>query len=236
MKSYLTKTIAFVLVSLLLSVGIKAQNNKPVHQKAYITNSQLLWKKAINESDNDLDRAIAHYGILVSTMADKDEEAFDQYIDTTIDLLEKLEERKATKAEALALKAAVYGLIMAYSPWKGMYYGFKTSNAIEKAMELGPDNPVVLCMKANNLYYTPENYGGDKQAAVQRFQQSIEQFESTNTENENWLYLYALVHLGQSYKAVGNIEAAISTYERILEITPDFQYVSQVLLPKTAKK
>jgi len=169
-------------------------------------------------------------------MATQDEDLFDQYVDPTLGMLSSLEEANEYNAQSMALRAGVYGLIMAYSPWKSMVYGIKSSNNLEEAMELEPDNPLVLATQANSLYYTPESFGGDQQKSAELYAKSIALYEQQTNHKENWLYLQTLANAGQVYSAIGQKEQAIQFYEKALGIAPNFYYVSKVLLPKAQAK
>ena len=56
-------------------------------------------------------------------------------------------------AESYALLSSCYGQKIGMSPWKGMILGIKSGNAIDKAVELSPDNPRVWLIKAINTNY-----------------------------------------------------------------------------------
>jgi len=231
----LTTMIITIIVMMYSSKSV-GQNVDQLMKKAYVTNSKTLWKQAVTKSEGDLwTSALAHYGLLIGTMSDQDEALFDEYIDRTLDLLKKLEEEPAYTAEALAIRSGVYGLIMAYSPWKGMVYGYKSSSCLEKAYELAPKSPIVLSLQANSLYYTPTAFGGDKVEASKKFEQSVALFEE-GAVNDNWMYLYTLANLGQAYHAIDKDEQALAIYNQALELAPDFYYVSKVLKPRVQKK
>lgn len=226
------------LLAIVFSAGVyplQAQNSKELMYKAYLLNSEALWKQAISHTNDTWEKALASYGLLNNTMATQNEEVFDDYLDTTLDLLEGLENDKIHKAEALALRSSTYGFIMGYSPWKGMYYGSKSSSAIDKALEITENSGIVWMVKGSSLFYTPETFGGDKLEAEKAFEKSIQSFEAKGDVSNNWLYLNALASLGKTYNANGKKELAIATYEKALAIEASFTWVSKVLLPQAKK-
>lgn len=235
MKNLITRILASILI--IYSTIANAQSMDQLMKKAYVTNSKTLWKQAISKSDGDLwGSAQAHYGLLISTMTDQDETLFDEYLDQSLSILDQLEEQPKHKAEALAIRSGVYGLVIAYSPWKGMVYGIKSSNCLEEAYELDPNSSVVLSLQANSLFYTPAAFGGDKEEAIRKFEKSIELFEANESVDNNWMYLYTLANLGQAYHATDKDDQALAVYNQALELAPDFYYVSKVLRPQVQKK
>ncbi len=227
-----------VLLTLLLGLGIyslTAQNKNETTYKAYLFNSEALWKQAIVKAKNPWQKALAHYGLLSNTMSDQNEDLFDEYVDITLNLLEDLEETNGYKADVNALRSSIYGFIMGYSPWKGMIYGPKSSSAIEKALKLGENSGIVWMVQGGSLFYTPESFGGDKVEAEKAYEKSILLFESANDTTNNWLYLNSLANLGKVYHTNGKKDKAIAIYHKALKMEPEFNWVSKVLLPQAQK-
>ena len=87
-------------------------------------------------------------------MRSQDEDLFNSYLDATIDNLEAIKTIHA--AEAKAVLASVYGLQLAYSPWKGMFLGPKSSSLMEKALKANPSSPLIWKLYGNSKYHTPD--------------------------------------------------------------------------------
>ena len=51
--------------------------------------------------------------------------------------------------------------------------------ALEKAKSLNPENPRVPMLEGQDLYYTPEEYGGSKEKAKVLFEESMKKFEAS---------------------------------------------------------
>ncbi|MBK6263577.1 tetratricopeptide repeat protein [Marivirga sp. S37H4] len=237
MKNNILKFALMLVVFNMILTGVKAQVKTTMY-KAYLTNSEALWKQAFNQAssgNNPEQLAHAYYGLLNNAMASKNEELFDFHIDKAIEYLEKLEEQNTHKAEAMALRSSLYGFIMGFSPWKGMYYGPKSGSAIEGALKLDKESGIVWMVKAFSLLYTPEAFGGNKLQAEKAFEKSISTFEMKGDTISNWLYLNTLAGLGQTYLANEKKKEAIATYNKALAIEPEFTWVSKVLLLKASK-
>jgi len=225
------KVSTIVLVVMSSVMGLNAQSIDSLMYRAYLLGSDHLWETALNSSKNKepLQKAIAYYGILNNTMASSDEETFDHYVDQALNFMESMEEEGTNKAEALAFRSAIYGFIMGYSPWKGMYYGPKSSGAMEDALDASANSAIVNMISGTSLYYTPDTFGGDKRKAIEAFEKAVMLYEQQGYKG--WLYLNTLGHLGNAYKAVGQKQEAIATFEKALDIEPDFRWVSKQLLP-----
>jgi tetratricopeptide (TPR) repeat protein len=230
MKIFKTVFAIVVLVAVTLESS-KAQSFDSLMYRAYLLNSHSLWELAL-EQQNDKDslqKAIAFYGLLNNTMVSSKEEIFDKYVDPALEYLEFMEKQEVHKAEALALESSIYGFIMAYSPWKGMYYGSKGSSAMEDALDSDGNSAIVNMISGTSLYYTPETFGGDKRKAIVAFEKAVKLYEQQGYRG--WLYLNTLGNLGNAHMEVGQKQEAISTFEKALEVEPDFKWVSKKLLP-----
>ncbi|NQZ77032.1 MAG: hypothetical protein HRT61_13155, partial [Ekhidna sp.] len=132
-----------ILFTLVLTVTVSAQNSSEVQYSAYLKASKTLWEKSVQMAKKEsgaksFETALAMYGLLNNTMADQDEETFDEYKDEAIDLLKDLIDENPQWGEPRAVLSSTYGLVMAYSPMKGMILGMKSSSLMEDAVELQP--------------------------------------------------------------------------------------------------
>lgn len=209
----------------------KAQQKDTVMYQAYLLSSESLWEAAVNQYDEkpSLQKAIAFYGALNNTMISSNEDGFDKLVDRALEYLESMEDQDIHKAEAMAMRSSIYGFIMAYSPWKGMYYGPKSSGVIENALKTDSESSIVNMVSGISLFYTPESFGGDKQSAIKAFEKSVNLYEQQ--QYQGWLYLNTLANLGMAYQAVGQSKKAIEVYEKALSVEPNFRWVSSQLLP-----
>lgn len=249
MKNY---KLTLQIIGCLLFMSIVNQSHaqraeiKETTYKAYLNKDMDLWKKGAKMSQEAYDKnstnsslmdlAMAQYGVLNATVIEKDEDIFDDYEDAAIDNIEKLMDSDNKWGEPKAVLSSIYGLKMAYSPWKGIYLGSKSSNLMDKATRQSKESPVVWKLYANSKLYTPESFGGDKTEAAQAFEKAITLFEKVPEQTKNnWIYLDALAHLGITYMKLDKPKKAQEVFEKALEVEPEFNWVKYILLPQVTK-
>ena len=205
-----------------------------------------MWKKAIEAKEEALAKepknsrlryeiVLAQFGMLNATLRKKDEDLFDAHVDEAEKNLKSLIDDQKKRGEPRALLSSLYGLKLAYSPWKGMYYGPKSSGLMEEALRLNPNTPLVQKLYGNSKFFTPEAFGGDVAEAIAAYEKAIALYEKHHYTKHNWFYLDAIVFLGQAYSRSGNHAKAIATYEKVLSIEPEHGWVKYELLPKERK-
>jgi tetratricopeptide (TPR) repeat protein len=233
-----------LLIAFLATVSLAATAQDLADEKmyqAYLNLDKALWKKAVEirqqeskQTPSDVNKqfklAFAQFSLLTSTMATQDETLFDDYIDSTKELLGKLIENEKISAESKALLSATYGLQMAYSSIKGITLGSKSSNLAAEATTISRNSAIAWRMYGNNKYYTPSAFGGDVKEAITAFEKSVKLFESKPEGlKSNWLYLDTIVLLGQAYLKNEEKSKAIATYEKAISVEPSFTYAKSLL-------
>lgn len=161
------------------------------------------------------------------------------FIDDGIDQLQQCIESKPDFAEAHGLLSSLYGNKIAVSPFSAMTLGPKAGKAMNRALELEPNNPRNYLIQAWSAYYTPKMFGGSKEKAKKYFEQAIACFDSVKVTDPllpNWGHDEAYAWLGVAQMQDGELEAAKSHFERALAINPDYGWVKYVLLPELQKK
>jgi len=237
---------------LAFSQPVNAQLQEAAMYTAYIgtaeiatTNAQ--WDKVVadrqetfknnNSNTNRWNLVLAQYGLMGSTMRNRDEKRFDKYYEAAEVHLQALAKDDVMKAEAKALLSALYGLKMGYAPMAGMALGPKSSGLIEDALKLAPQSPLAWRIEASSKMYTPSMFGGDMDEAIEAFVKCIGLFEKQpETLKNNWMYLDAHVFLGQAYTSEGQTANAIAIYEKALKLEPNLGWVKYDLLPKAKQK
>lgn len=223
-----------IIISMLVAtVSLSAQGPNETQYAAYLKASKTLWEKSVKEAkkehgDKSFEHAIALYGLLNSTMASQDEETFNFYKEETVDLLKELIEDNEKWGEPRAVLSSVYGLVMAYSPMKGMFLGMKSSSLMEEAVDLQPESPLVQKLFAGSKLYTPEMWGGDPEKAKESFQKSLTLFDENDKES-NWLYLDTMMGLAMAYQKVGEEENAIETLEKAIAMESQYYWAITTL-------
>ena len=91
--------------------------------------------------------------------------------------LDKAAEISKDNAEILILQKMIHGLKMMVDPQaRFMSEGMLGADALSKAAKLDPENPRITLLKAEDVYYTPEQYGGSKAKGLELFQKAKDQF------------------------------------------------------------
>lgn len=87
-------------------------------------------------------------------------------------------------AEILVLQKMIHGLKMMVNPQERfMSEGMLAADALSKAEKLDPANPRITLMKAEDVYFTPEQFGGSKQKGLELFQKSLDQYKTYQTKS-----------------------------------------------------
>ena len=87
-------------------------------------------------------------------------------------------------AENLILQKMIHGLKMMVNPQERfMSEGMLAADALSKAEKIDAGNPRITLMKAEDTYFTPEQFGGSKARGLELFQKSLEQFKIYKTKS-----------------------------------------------------
>ena len=93
-------------------------------------------------------------------------------------------------AENLILQKMIHGLKMMVNPQERfMSEGMLAADALSKAEKIDAENPRLTLMKAEDTYYTPEQFGGSRARGLELFQKSLDQFKVYKTKSAldpNW--------------------------------------------------
>lgn len=82
-------------------------------------------------------------------------------------------------SEIHLLQKMVYSLKMMVNPQERyMTFGTKAQEELTIAEKLNPDNPRVDLIKAEDTYFTPEQYGGSKTKGIEQFKTALEKFNT----------------------------------------------------------
>ena len=141
--------------------------------------------------------------------------------------------RKLDMAETHALRSSVIGQLIGSNPLRGMTLGPKSSAAMDRAVELGPNNPRVWLMRGMSAMFTPGMFGGGQDKADAYLTKSIALFatDKPTPPAPAWGHADAWIWLGQLRQQQGRIADARKAYNTALEIQPGNGWVRHVLLP-----
>ncbi|EJL76220.1 hypothetical protein [Chryseobacterium populi] len=93
-------------------------------------------------------------------------------------------------AEIHLLKKMSYSLRMMVNPQQRyMTDGTKAAEELKIAEKLDPENPRIALIKAEDTYFTPEQYGGSKTKGIEMFKQALAKFNAYTPKTSldpNW--------------------------------------------------
>ena len=104
--------------------------------------------------------------------------------------IDKAEALSPNNAEIFLLKKMNHGLKMMVNPMeRWQTEGQAAQVALNKAKKLDPENPRISILEAEDLYYTPEQFGGSKSKGIELFKKALEQFKTYKIKSSvdpNW--------------------------------------------------
>ena len=247
------KRCLLVSLLLLLTSFLVGQNQLGVQARAliyngYIYNQSSNWNKglsnfkaAFSKDNKDMkllyEYALAEYGMIGYCLASKSCKDIDNRIEEAIKHVKQILDQDEDNSPAQALMGGLLAMKIGQSPAKAIFIGPKSSSFIDDAVESDPNNPSAWVEMGNMRFHAPSLFGGDMKEAIECFKKAIELFERTPSRKKtSWLYLHAYAWLGKAYEELEEYDKAKSTYRRILEIEPRFQWVKQELVPQLAAK
>jgi tetratricopeptide (TPR) repeat protein len=101
----------------------------------------------------------------------------------------------------------------------GMRYGQRSTDELDKAIELDPKNVNAYVSRAISYYYTPDSFGGSKSKAVEMLKKAVE-IDSLSDSPHIWL---AIFHLDG-----GRRDEALSEINLALRANPDRVFTRHV--------
>ena len=108
----------------------------------------------------------------------------DPLADKAEELLNKAEAISKDNSEIWITKKMLASLkMMGNATARFQQYGPIAAAALETAKKLNPENPRVYLMEGEDLFYTPEQFGGDKQEAKKRLETAISKFGTFKAES-----------------------------------------------------
>ena len=104
--------------------------------------------------------------------------------------IDKAEALSPNNAEIFLLKKMNHGLKMMVNPMeRWQTEGQAAQVALNEAKKLDPENPRISILEAEDLYYTPEQFGGSKSKGIELFKKALEQFKTYKVKSSvdpNW--------------------------------------------------
>ncbi|AZG74956.1 hypothetical protein [Shewanella livingstonensis] len=140
-----------------------------------------------------------------------------------------------TSADSQALLAAVYGMQIAVDNSKGMTLGMETTQLLQQATELEPNNPRVSLVKAINAFYTPGAFGGGLDKAQTLASQAITLYDLP-CDTICWGHAEAYTWRGLAKQEQGNLSGAMQDWQAAMDIDPQYGWAKFLLNQQAAKQ
>ena len=244
------KAIALMLMLLTLPAvfGAAAEDcSSCTIYKGYITGNMELWKKGMQELQEQFRRdpkactlytlAEARYGYIGYLLGKNEKDLARLQIEVFGEEIEQLATFPGYRAETEAFRVALLGFRMGLNPARAMTLGPKALKQLETAMQVGTNSAVVWIEKANSEAHMPSFAGGSRDKSAASFMEALRLFEADGSVAPcNWRYLNTMVLLGQLLDKMGDYQGSREAYLRALKREPDFQWVRDELLPEAEGK
>lgn len=256
-RRFLTRWVRIVMTGLLIlqiSGGNVLRAEQPAENnsggsdfscrfyQAYISGDMSPWPGWIDELEREYARnpepsvlydiLIAHYGYVAWLIGAERHDRADAYLEQARDHLDELEHYARYQSYTESLRGAFLAYEIGMNRSKAVWLGPRSMKHINRAVELDAQNPIAWMEKGNAEYHMPRIFGGSYVKAAEYYRKAIGLFESNGSDLQcNWRYLNALAWLAQSYDKAGEEQKAQSTYQKILEIEPGFEWVKDELYP-----
>lgn len=113
----------------------------------------------------------------------------------------------------------------------------RSREQLEMARSLAPENPRVLWAEGAELMFTPPEYGGSAERAIEKYRQMLAAAgaeEPTASPYPDWGKPEALMSLAYALlnQATPDLDLAAENARKALRLQPDWHYVRDVLLPQ----
>ena len=237
------KYLRLIIFIIFCNINIYASNKTEIY-KAYISNDMNLWKKTIDQMNQQkiksnefrLELLNYQYGFIAWCIGNKKKETAEAYIELGDANLQVLEKSNAYASYVNAYKAAFYGYKIGLNTLKAPFIGPKSIDCAKLAMTQDNNNPYGYIQYANAQFYMPAVFGGSKKLALEYYLKARNLMERNPKEtNENWNYLSLLTMIAKSYTELEDFKQAKTYYEKILKIEPNFLWVKNKLYPELLK-
>jgi hypothetical protein len=121
--------------------------------------------------------------IMDGSMGDKSKD-LDPLADKAEELLNKAEALSKDNSEIWVVRKMIASLKMMGNPMaRFQQYGPIAATALETAKKLNAENPRVYMLEGEDLFFTPEQFGGDKAEAKKRFETAMSKFNAQKPES-----------------------------------------------------
>lgn len=161
-------------ISLIDSAHVKSQQGD---FSGFETEANTFERIGAAEKDKWQPYYYAAYCQVMEALFTKDRDKVDGWADKASVNVDKAEAFAPNNSELICLKSLIATSRISVDPMtRGAQYGPESATLLVKAKELNPENPRVYMLQGQGLYFTPEQFGGDKQKAKQLFEVALQKF------------------------------------------------------------
>ncbi len=214
---------------------------------AYISSNMDLWKASMIRMEMQYKASKnpavlyqlteAEYGYIAFCLTGKHKKEAKEWLSKAEKNIEVLLSRDPEDPKLYSMKGALIGYAVALNPVKAPVLGGRSTDASDRAIELGPGEPRVWMERANMEFYKPAILGGSVHEAVKLYEKAVKLFEaSPDRISENWLYLNCMANLGLAYEKTDRMDDAGRVYRKLLRLEPSFAWVKDDLYPRYKEK
>lgn len=146
---------------------------------------------ASSESAEWLPNYYASLTYTVMAIQQKSGSEIDKYLDKADSFIEKLAQQKVSNLDEIEVLKAQIAMMRISVDGQARYmkFGSAFEAAIAKAKSINPENPRAYALKAQMIFYTPEQFGGGAKNACPEIQKALEKFanfKATSPIYPNW--------------------------------------------------
>ena len=197
------KTLSMLFIAGLFSVTVLAQNNYEAAMETALNNFEnadstkelqavaAQFERIANAEQNEwLPQYYASMTNCNLAFMTEDIQKKEMYINQSQSWLDKAMKIISDESELYTLQGLIYQAYIGIDPENnGRIYSSKANGSLQTAIKLNAENPRPYYLQAMMILYTPEQFGGGKQAALPLFEKAMELFnksESGNTLLPDW--------------------------------------------------
>jgi hypothetical protein len=123
----------------------------------------------------------AYYVALGQTLAfnmTKDNSMYELMAKRAEEFINKADALNPDNSEIYVLKSMISGLFIRINPMvNGQKYAPVAAAQLEKALKFDPENPRAYMQKGMTLFFTPEQWGGDKKAGIELMEKAAAKYD-----------------------------------------------------------
>lgn len=236
-------TLIFLLIFASI-VDLKANYSSEIY-RYYDYNQMKEWKNLIDQIDtvknknNSLILELVNYqyGYIAWCIGNKKNDEAEEYLNLAEKNIEFLEQEKYNLSMVNAYKSAFYGYRIGLNTWLAPFIGTKSSDCAKLAMKLDENNPYGYIQYANIQFYMPAIFGGSKSDALKYYLKAKKLMEkNSGFIKEDWNYISLLTSIGKVYWAMGDLQTTKVFFEKIMQITSQYDWVKKEMYPQLLKE